>query len=131
VRTPREGGFVREAKNVTRYRWLVFTNCTPGREADFNRWYDEVHIGDLLRVPGVVAARRARLAEAQMSLATGEFELCGPEEIGARFRFVAIYEIEADDPTAVLREIKRRANTPEMEISPHLAEAFPLLYQDC
>ena len=115
---------------MTRYRWLVFTNCAPGREEDFNRWYDEVHIGDLLRIPGIVGARRSRLTEAQMSLATGEFQLCGPEEIGARFRFLAVYEIEADDPSPVLRQIKERANTPEMEISPHLAEAYTILYQD-
>jgi hypothetical protein len=115
---------------VARYKWLVFTNCIPGREDEFNRWYDEIHIGDLLRVPGIVGAHRSVISPAQASMATGDVELCGPEDIGARYRFLAIYEIEAEDPLTVLNEIKRRANTPEMLITPDLAEAWPVLYRD-
>jgi hypothetical protein len=37
---------------------LALTNSVPGREADFNTWYDEVHIKDLVAVPGIVAAQR-------------------------------------------------------------------------
>ena len=115
---------------MTRYKWLVFTNCTPGHEDDYDRWYDEVHLGDLLRVPGIVKAYRSILTPAQATLETGEIELCGPERIGARFRCLAIYEFEADDPNTVFDQIQRRANTPEMEISPYLGEAYTVLYED-
>lgn len=115
---------------MTRYRWLVFTNCAPGREEDFNRWYDEVHIGDLLRVPGMVRAARSTLSPAQATMETGEIELCGPERIGARFRHLAIYEFDAEDPMTVLTEIQKRANTPEMEISPDLGEVYTVLYEE-
>lgn len=115
---------------MARYKWLVFTNSVPGREEAFNRWYDEVHIGDLLRVPGIVGAHRSVITREQASMATGEVEICGPEEIGARFRFLAVYEIDADHPMPVLNEIKRRANTPEMLITPDLAEAWTVLYRD-
>lgn len=115
---------------MARYKWLVFTNCTPGREAEFNRWYDEVHIADLLRVPGIAGARRAELTEAQLTMDTGDPEPCGPERIGARHRFLAVYDIEADDPMPVLKEIGARAHTAEMPITPDLAEAWTVLYRD-
>ncbi len=37
---------------------LALTNSVPGREAEFNGWYDEVHVKDLVAVPGIVAAQR-------------------------------------------------------------------------
>jgi hypothetical protein len=108
----------------------VFTNCAPGREEAFARWYDEVHIGDLLRVPGMIRASRSTLSPAQATMETGEIELCGPERIGARFRYLAVYEFEASDPKTVLGEVQTRANTPEMLISPDLGEVYTVLYQD-
>ena len=115
---------------MARYKWLVFTNCTPGREAEFNRWYDEVHIADLLRVPGIVGARRSEITAEQLTMETGSPELTGPEQIGAKHRFLSVYEIDAEDPMKVLEEIKTRANTPEMMITPDLAEAWTVLYRD-
>jgi hypothetical protein len=37
---------------------LALTNSVPGREAEFNTWYDDVHVKDLVAVPGIVAAQR-------------------------------------------------------------------------
>jgi hypothetical protein len=39
-------------------------NVAPEVEADFNAWYDEEHLPALARVPGTLAARRFRSAEA-------------------------------------------------------------------
>jgi hypothetical protein len=36
----------------------VFTNSRPGREADFNDWYTNVHIRDVMRFPGSIAVQR-------------------------------------------------------------------------
>ena len=37
---------------------MVWTDIDPEFEAEFNRWYDEEHIGHLLRVPGFLSAGR-------------------------------------------------------------------------
>jgi hypothetical protein len=37
---------------------LALTNPVAGREAEFNTWYDDVHVKDLVAVPGIVAAQR-------------------------------------------------------------------------
>ncbi len=50
---------------------------SPEREAEFNRWYDEVHLPEMCAVEGVVSARR-------FAGAPGE-------------PYVTVYELEADD----------------------------------
>ncbi len=37
---------------------IVRTNVAPEMEEEFNRWYDEEHIPRLLKVPGVLMAKR-------------------------------------------------------------------------
>ena len=43
------------------HRLIVFTQPAAGQEAEYNRWYDEVHLGDVLEVDGFVAAQRFAL----------------------------------------------------------------------
>ncbi|MCV7377674.1 hypothetical protein BST11_03360 [Mycobacterium alsense] len=56
---------------------------SPDREQEYNTWYDEVHLPELLKIDGIVSARRLRPVDGK-----------GP--------YVAIYEIEGDDLQAVL-----------------------------
>lgn len=65
-------------------RWLltVETNCAdPSRERDFNQWYDEMHLPDVLETPGFVRAAR--------------YEHSAPGQ--GQGKFLAVYEIETDD----------------------------------
>jgi hypothetical protein len=39
---------------------MAWTDVDPAREDEFNRWYDEEHIGRLLAVPGFLSAGRYR-----------------------------------------------------------------------
>ncbi|OBI23620.1 MULTISPECIES: DUF4286 family protein [unclassified Mycobacterium] len=56
---------------------------SPDREDEYNTWYDQIHIPELLTLTGIVAARRFRPVDGN-----------GP--------YVAIYELEGDDLQAVL-----------------------------
>jgi hypothetical protein len=62
-------------------KMLVFTNAVDGRDEEFNRWYDEVHLAEVLALPVFTEARRFRLADAQRF----------PEQ---SHRYLAIYEYE-------------------------------------
>jgi hypothetical protein len=42
---------------------IVFTECQPGQEDEFNRWYDDVHIDDMQAVEGIETIQRYRLDE--------------------------------------------------------------------
>ena len=114
---------------MRKFSWIVMTNADPSHEGEFNAWYDDVHIGDLLRIPGVTAARRSVLSNVQMTMVGEELQLADPETIGARYKYLAIYELEADDPAALLEEIRKRSRTDNMPISPYMTEAYTILYE--
>ncbi len=79
--------------------WMVATRCTdPAREEEFNRWYDEVHLPDILSIPHVVAAQRFRLARDVSRSASPWAAEDGP-------RYLAIYELDTDDPDTILRAV--------------------------
>lgn len=93
---------------------LVFTNATDGDDAEFNRWYDEVHLKEVLEAPGFVAAERFDLGSAQM------------DEADRAHRYLAIYEIEGD-PEATLKSLRELA--PQMDMTSTLAgDAATSLY---
>jgi len=65
-------------------KWLVIveTNCKDAaREAEFNRWYDTVHIPDVLSSPDHKSAARYILKD----------------PAPGKGKYIAIYEIETDD----------------------------------
>src|SRR5271155_5226362 len=90
---------------MAKFVYTVFSAPVAGREQEFNHWYDKQHLGDVLRVPGFVAARRFTLT---------------PRQEGEHAPYLALYEIESDDPMATLAELRSRAGTPAMPISPAL-----------
>jgi hypothetical protein len=64
--------------------FVVKSKPVEGREAEFNDWYDNHHVPDVLAVPGFVAAQRFRADAA----APGH-------------PYLAIYEIEGDARAAM------------------------------
>jgi tricorn protease-like protein len=86
-------------------KFLVFSNPTEGREDEYNTWYDDVHLGDVQRVPGVTGAARYDLAP------TG-----GPD--APAHRYLAVYDLDPGaDPAAVLAELFARFGGPDMAAS--------------
>jgi len=87
------------------------TNCInqPGAR-QYNDWYDNVHLADVLACPGVVSAQRFNTHDYVGNKST--------------HRYVAIYNIEHDDPVAVVEEIFRRFIEGEMVQSDALADDF-------
>ena len=77
-------------------KWLfvVRTNCTDeSREDEFNKWYDEVHIADIMATPGFVKADR---------YVSGELSSYGAG------RYLAIYEIETDDIGKTMKTLSEK-----------------------
>jgi hypothetical protein len=60
---------------------VVMTNAVEGRDEEFNRWYDDVHVRDVLAKGPFVSAERYRAAAAQPG--------AEPE-----YRYLAVYELE-------------------------------------
>jgi antibiotic biosynthesis monooxygenase (ABM) superfamily enzyme len=73
---------------------MVWTDIDPEYEADYNRWYDEEHIGELLAVPGFLSAGR------YVALRGGP-------------KYLALYELDAPEvlrSAAFLDEVRFRAS---------------------
>jgi len=59
-------------------RHIVLVDVDPEVEADFNRWYDEVHIPDILACPGWLSATRHICLEGGPKYAA-VYDITGPE----------------------------------------------------
>ena len=80
---------------MARHHLLAFTNPVPGREDEFNRWYDEHHLTDMLAMPGFLWGQRFRVADA-----TGQGK--------ADWQYLAMYEFESDDPDGLMADVRER-----------------------
>lgn len=101
---------------MARYISIVLSNPVPGREDEFNRWYLNVHIPDVLAIPGIVAASRYRRIGDSDAAPFG------------RFRYMAVYELETDDLRGLFRELNARVGTARMPM--HGALAPELAFYD-
>ncbi len=57
--------------------FVVKATITRDRETDFNRWYNEEHVPQVLRFPGLVSARRYKALEGE-----------------EHFQYMAVYELQ-------------------------------------
>src|SRR5580765_1646070 len=73
-------------------QWLMMVrtvNTHPTKEREFNAWYDDIDIPDVLKVTGYWRASRARTIQSPTSTAT---QTASPQEQG---HYVALYNIES------------------------------------
>jgi hypothetical protein len=87
---------------MAKHIFVVLSNAQDGTDEQFNCWYTETHLGDILALPGYSAAQRFKLSETQ--LAAGDL----------LYRYLAIYEVDADDVAVAAEAL--RANTGGMVI---------------
>lgn len=102
---------------MSRYELLVLSSPVAGKDAEYNHWYDGQHLPDVLAIPGVISGRRYRVLS---STAAGS----------SQWQYVAVYEMECDDPQMIFAELARRAGTEQMPMTESLdrssATAFML-----
>lgn len=82
---------------------VVTSSGAVGREKEYNDWYDSEHLADVLKVPGMVSGQR--------------YDLSPGTPMPAPAKHLAIFEIEADDPGAVVGEMMRRVQAGEMSMT--------------
>ena len=92
---------------MTKHVLLVLANAVPGKDDEFNRWYSEQHLKDVLKVPGIVSAQRFKFAAP-----AGE-TIAGPHP-EPKHQYIAIYEVDADDPNTVQADMISRIGSDRM-----------------
>jgi hypothetical protein len=98
------------------FKLVVLSNPAEGREDEYNDWYTNTHLADVLRVPGIVRAQRLRRTEQQRD--------ASPQP----WKYLAIYECEAPDVQLVIDGLRARSGSPEMPISSAMADVRYVCY---
>ncbi|PEQ13830.1 hypothetical protein B2G71_05845 [Novosphingobium sp. PC22D] len=88
---------------MAKYVMVVQSKAKPGRDDEYNEWYDSTHAPEILSLPGMKSCRRFDYA---MGMA-GEPGL----------PYLALYEVEIDDIQPILAEMGRRAESGEISQS--------------
>lgn len=84
---------------------VVLSKPLPGRDADFNDWYTNIHLRDALRFRGSITAQRFVLSETQPGVLPEAFD----------WRYLALYDVF--DPTRFAREHWESVDTDRMMIT--------------
>lgn len=85
---PAQAGDSAKTKPGDHWFYAVKTMSTdPAKDAEFNAWYDDIDIPDVLDVDGFMRARRAKLAAVDGR----------PEPAQAEGNYIALYDIETND----------------------------------
>ena len=76
---------------MPKFKMIALTRPVPGKEAEYHDWYQNVHLKELTGFDGIDSAQRYKLVA----------KLMGSDEN----EYLAIYDIECDDPMSVLGAI--------------------------
>jgi hypothetical protein len=72
--------------------YIVYSNPMPGKDAEFNDWYTDVHLAEVLQIDGFISAQRFQLAE--------------PQVVDDQpYRYMAMYEIENDNIEKTIQNV--------------------------
>lgn len=94
---------------MPRYNLIAMTNPLDGQDEAFNTWYDEVHLADVMKLPGVIDAQRYRLSDKQYR--SGKME----------WGYMAVYEVEIDDIQITFDALRAASGTDAMPLSPAIS----------
>ena len=83
---------------------VVLSNPVEDAEEEFNAWYDEVHLTDMLSVPGMTTAQRFVIGPPVLS-----------KKAPVPWRYLALYEVETEDIQATIDAVA--AALPSWEVS--------------
>lgn len=104
-------GIYSKSAGTKSYTMVVLTNPVAGKEEEYNDWYDNRHIPDVLAVPGFVGAQQFKLV---VNPAGGE----------PPWRYYAIYQLETENPQGAIDEILGRWCTDKMPNSESLDQTL-------
>jgi hypothetical protein len=102
---------------MERTLYLVQTEPVLGREVEFNDWYTNVHLPEVVAIPGIVAAQRFKVHSVQRV----------PDNPEPSFRYIALYEFEGDPGAAF--EALNKAIANGMQLSESVGRSASHLFQ--
>ena len=105
--------------SMKKYTYVVLTRPVTGKEEEYNDWYDNRHLADVVAVPGFTGAERYRAAS-------------GVSGVGdPQMPYLALYTIETDNLQGTLDAMMARSGTDAMPISDALdtSSVYAVIYE--
>jgi hypothetical protein len=88
---------------MPKYKMVVMTTAVEGREQEYNDWYQNLHLGQVVQIDGIISAQR--------------YKVCGVVTEGVSKPYLAIYDIETDNVDEVVSTLLARSGTDELILS--------------
>ncbi len=85
---------------MAKFKMIALTTPLPGKEAEFHDWYQNTHLHELVSFAGMQGAQRYQLVAKLMGSDSNPW--------------LAIYDIECDDPMAFLGAVGEAAASGKM-----------------
>lgn len=96
------------------YVLTVYSNPVEGREDEYNDWYNNQHLKDVLAQPGYMTAQRYKLTGHKLDEAMPDIA----------HQYVAFYFMETDDPETALNDMKKRVEAGIIGLTDAMAPDF-------
>jgi hypothetical protein len=87
---------------------MVLTNSVEGQDVEFNDWYDNIHLAEVLALDGFVSATRYKLSDSQLP---------ADEMAPSQHRYAAIYELDTE-PAQAFQALLEEVRTGRMVLPP-------------
>lgn len=97
---------------MARFHYAVLSQAAPGQEDEFIRWYQEQHLPDVLKMPGVVSGKLIKLDFQRV------YDLEAPN-----WTLLTLYELEGDDPGTIIDSLKAASGSDSMPSTDALTKA--------
>ena len=103
---------------MPRFKLIALTTPVAGKEKEFHAWYQNQHLPELVAFPGMTGAQRYKLTA----------KLIGADSNS----WLAIYDIETDDPFAFLRAVGEASASGRMTQSDanNMATVYTALFEE-
>jgi hypothetical protein len=89
---------------MRKFKMLVFSDPVAGSEPAFNEWYAGRHLADIVAMPGFTGAQRFKVQSVPLGTCPNQY--------------MAIYDMETDDPDADVAHMFSLRDTAAMPMSP-------------
>lgn len=103
---------------MAKFKLIALTTPVAGKEDEFHDWYQNTHLPEMVSFPGMQGAQRYKLVAKMM----------GADEN----QFLAIYDLECDDPMAFLGAVGEASAAGKMTQSDasDMATTYTALFQE-
>ena len=91
-------------------KMLVYIRPLEGKEDEFNDWYNNIHLQEVVAIDGFISAQRYELTAAQQM----------PEQ---EYKYLALYELEDENVAATIENLLAASGTMDMGSSADLGSA--------